>query len=202
MKNLIKIIQQAREIVAQLIDMQPTMLLYDLGGTEERSDEELLMSDLEAISGRLTRIAKDNDEYVFKIVDEIMSKYGIDKLEGVEPFKVPLLGKKGSMVDWIGSKDFLRTDPLPPPAGPSFNWVPWDDRNSKPEIKASLSAAGYSRWMTTKCNYCTKEHHYYSDLSFSPEFYKMVLQKDGWVKSDGDHYVCSLCWPDLFGDDA
>lgn len=193
MKNLIKIIQQAREIVAQLIDMQPTMLLYDLGRTEERSDEELLMSDLEAISDRLTRIVKDNDEYVFKIVDEIMSKYGVGKLEEVKPFKVPLLRKKDGLSSYLGSQDV--SDDL-------FTWVPWDDRNSKPEIKASLSAAGYSRWMTTKCNYCTKEHHYYSDLSFSPEFYKMVLQKDGWVKSDGDHYVCSLCWPDLFGDDA
>lgn len=193
MKNLIKIIQQAREIVAQLIDMQPTMLLYDLGRTEERSDEELLMSDLEAISERLTRIVKDNDEYVFKIVDEIMSKYGVGKLEEVKPFKVPLLRKKDGLSSYLGSQDV--SDDL-------FTWVPWDDRNIKPEIKASLSAAGYSRWMTTKCNYCTKEHHYYSDLSFSPEFYKMVLQKDGWVKSDGDHYVCSLCWPDLFGDDA
>lgn len=193
MKNLIKIIQQAREIVAQLIDMQPTMLLYDLGRTEERSDEELLMSDVEAISERLTRIVKDNDEYVFKIVDEIMSKYGVGKLEEVKPFKVPLLRKKDGLSSYLGSQDV--SDDL-------FTWVPGDDRNSKPEIKASLSAAGYSRWMTTKCNYCTKEHHYYSDLSFSPEFYKMVLQKDGWVKSDGDHYVCSLCWPDLFGDDA
>lgn len=193
---IIELLKAAREVVAQLIDREPTMLLYDLGYTEERSDEALLQDDLSAIFERAERIGKENTDFIYSVVDDIMDHYGFGSLN-VEPYRIPLLGK-GEPTSWLCSSD----PQIIYPTGKKFEWVPWEDRDGVGvnTYGIGVPTEGYARWMTTECHYCKCRHDFYSELPFSQAFYKELLEKDGWVKNPAGYFICPVCWIGLFID--
>ncbi len=196
---MIELLRQAREFIATLVDKQPTMLLYDIGHTEERSDEELLSDDLEAIKERKDKVHRENELLIYSIVDEIMDKYGFGALaHNLEPYKIPLLnGDSKSSTTWLGSTPYQDLFP----AGVKLQWMPWADNESakSPTFGASISSSGYAQTMGTECHYCSLQHSFYSELPFSKSFYKSVLENDGWVESTEDgNYICPVCFIELF----
>ena len=196
---MIEILRQARELVAALVDKQPTMLLYDIGHTEERSDEELLSDDLEAIKERLERIRTENAAEIKAIVDDIMDKYGFGGvLDHVEPYSIPLLGGDAKEMEWLGStknQDLF-------PSGVKFEWTPWEDRDGDGSNTFGLGTptSTYAQWMTATCHYCPKRYQFGSELPFNQEFFACLVEMEGWVASPAGYHICPDCFLELFRD--